>query len=392
MSMFKQSRSDDNPLVVTPWHQRGPFRSGNTGADAALHLSAVWACVRLVSDAVAMMPLEAFTIRNGERVTIPPNRLLERPSPDASLTEWVQMAMTSMLLRGNAYGFISERDQLGYATQIEPLHPDQVRVKVNSDSGHLDYTVAAQPVDRDDIVHIRGMRMPGMPLGLSPIEYSARTLATEAAAEAFGAGFFEDGAHPSAVLTTDQQVKKEAAAAIKERFKASIEGRDVAVLGAGVKYNAIQVSPEESQFLETQKFGTSQIARIFGVPAEMIGGTGGGSMTYSNVTQRSLDFLTYAVQPWLTRIEDAIYPLIPGARHVRFNTSALVRMTATDRWSVNKTRLSNGAATINEIRAEEGQPPVEWGNEPYLPAFVSAAAMVTTQDELLDPPKQGENK
>ncbi len=392
MSLFTSKRADF-PLPPVPAYP-GQSLFGGSGpqtVDSAMRISAVWACVRMLSDAVSMMPLEAFGVdKDGARRPIKPGPLLTKPSSDATLPEWVQMLLTSLLLRGNAYGVHVERDGNGFPTQTELLHPDQVQVHVDRDTGRLTYTAGGQPLATEDVLHVRGLRLPGVPLGLSPIDYAAKTLATEQAAAAFGRGFFLDGAHPSAVLTTDQQVGQDKAQEVKDRFKAAIKGRDVAVLGAGVKYTAIQVNPEESQFLETQKFSISQIARIFGVPPEMIGGDSGGSMTYSNVTQRSLDFLTYAVQPWLTRIENAIFPLIPGARHVRFNTSALVRMTPIDRWNVAKNRLLLGAATINEVRAEEGQAAVEWGDEPYLPAFSSSSALAVTQDEIANPDDKGD--
>lgn len=389
MSLFTSKRSTF-PLPPIPAHYGQATSSAPQTADGAMRISAVWACVRLLSESVSMMPLEAFGVNpDGTRRPIKPGPLLTKPSVDATLAEWVQMIMVSALLRGNAYGVHLSFDGNGYPTQTELVNPDSVKVRVDPETGMLAYTVGVTPVPRENMLHIRGMRIPGMALGMSPIEYAARALATETAAGQFGRGFFEDGAHPSAILSTDANVTKEQAETVKARFKAAITGRDVAVLGAGVKYTAVQVKPEESQFLATQKFSINQIARVFGVPPEMIGGDSGGSMTYSNVTQRSLDFLTYAVQPWLTRIENAIFPLIPGVRHVRFNTSALVRMTPVDRWNVTKNRLTLGAATINEIRAEEGQPPVEWGDEPYLPAFNSSAAMVTTQAEVLDPADKG---
>jgi len=355
----------------------GAWSGGPMSPDKAMRLTGVWACVRLISESVAMMPLEAF----GPGVDGGPPRPLKNPgpllkSPAAGMTaaEFVQVIVTSMLLRGNFYGMIVARDGYGLPTQIEPLNPDRVAVRVD-DEGTVRYRVGKTEIDDPhDILHIRGMRLPGAVVGMSPIEYAARALHTTEAAGRFGANFFDADAHPTAILATKDPVSPESAKVVKERFKAAVQNRDIAVLGLGLEYSQVQVSPEESQFLETQKWGLAEIARVYGVPPEMIGGTAGGGLTYSNVTQRSLDFLTYALQPWLTRLESALTPLIPGARFVRFNTSALVRMTATDRWAVNRIQLETKAATINEVRAEEGRGPVEWGDTPVESSAPTPAA------------------
>jgi HK97 family phage portal protein len=375
MSLFHK-RGSWTPEPFVPPYPGAPMFGimGTPSSEQALRLSAVWACVRMISDAVSMMPLEAYTMRAGKRVPLKDaGPLLTKPSADATRSEWVQMLMTSLLLRGNAYGQIVQRGAFGLPTQIELANPDVVRLNVDA-SGRLNYTFAGHQLPFEDVFHIRGMRIPGSLMGLSPIEYAAKTLNLSASAQEFGYGFFQDGAHPSGILTTDQPVSQENATILKERFKAGQKGRDTAVLGAGVKYQQIQVSPDESQFLQTQMATVSDIARIFGVPSEMIGGTGPGGMTYSNVTQRYLDFLTLSVQRWLNRLEDAITPLVPGAKHVLFDTSVLLRMTPSDKWGVNVMRINTGAVTINELRAIDGLEPVAWGNEPYLPGMHNTSA------------------
>jgi HK97 family phage portal protein len=300
--------------------------------------------------------------------------LLRSPAGDMTLPAWLYQIVVSLLLRGNAYGKVVARDAGGvYPTAIAILNPDEVRVTMGA-SGALVFTHKGAEIPSRDVFHIAGMTLPGSPLGLSPITYASPILRTAAAAAQFGRGFFEDGAHPSALLTTANPINQTQAREIKDRFLASVKGREPAVFGAGLTYTAVTVSPEESQFLETQRFSLEQIARMFKVPAEMIGGSRGPGMTYSNVTSRSLDFLTYCVQPWLSRVESAITPLIPGAQHVLFDTSPLLRMTDADRWNVTAVRLKNGALTINEVRSDDGLPAVPWGDEPFIPSIAPAAA------------------
>ena len=174
----------------------------------------------------------------------------------------------------------------------------------------------------------------------------------------FSLGFFRDGAHPSALLESDDDMDQDQARVAKERFRAAITGREPAMLSGGLKYVPIQISPNESQFLETQKYGVASIARIFGVPPEMIAGEAGNSMTYANVEQRSIDFLTYSVQPWLARIEAALAQLFPGKRHVKFDTSVLLRTDL-------KTRIEAGAIGIasRQLMPDEAR---AWGDLPPL--------------------------
>lgn len=375
MSIFFGQRRSGGPFPepIVPPFPGISMTGGMLTPDTALQVSAVWACVRLLADAVSMMPLHAYGMRDGVRqpVTDPP--LLRQPSADATMPDFIYMVMVSLLLRGNAYGRIVGRDSRAYPTQIEMLAPDRVSVSVDG-NGVVTYRVGGEIVPTEDIWHVRAYRTAGAVKGLSPISYAATAIGTQVAAENFARGYFTDAPHPSGILVAKGQVTKDQARAIKESYQGSVHNREIAVLGAGVEYQGISISAEESQFLQTKQFGVAEVARFFGVTPEMIGGSSGSSMTYANVTQRAMDFLTYSVQPWLNRIEAALFPLLPGQQHVRFDTSVLVRLAPQDRWLVNKTKLTTGAGFINEIRAEEDLPPVEWGDEPYMPGMGPAAA------------------
>jgi HK97 family phage portal protein len=206
-------------------------------------------------------------------------------------------------------------------------------------------------MSKEDIAHVRAYRMPGSALGLSPIQYAASAIQTDRSVQEFAYGFFRDGAHPSSVLLSDEEFTQDQARTIKERFIASIQGREPSVLTGGMKYEQIQVSPNESQFLETQKYNVAQISRIFGVPPEMIAAEAGNSMTYANVEQRSLDFLTYSVQPWLTRLEAFMGTLLPGKKHVRFDTSVLLRTDMETMFKATAIGLASHQLLADEARA-----------------------------------------
>jgi HK97 family phage portal protein len=131
------------------------------------------------------------------------------------------------------------------------------------------------------------------------------------------------------------------------------------VLDNGAKYKPITIAPEESQFLETTKANVAAVARIYGVPPEMIAGEVGNSLTYANVEQRSLDFLTYGVTPWLVRLERAISALLPRGQFVKFNAGALLRTTTKARYEAHEIGIRAGFLTVNEARALEDLPPLE---------------------------------
>ncbi|MGZ4555852.1 MAG: phage portal protein [Mycobacteriaceae bacterium] len=360
MSLFKREaprelRQAFPEPIISPF-PGSTSGGGGASISTALQVSAVWACVRLIADSVSMMPVHAFTMDGPSRKPIPDPPLLLHPSSDAGMCDWLYMLVVSLMLRGNAYGRVVSRDSLLYPTQIEWMHPDSVSVHVGDDGG-LVYTVAGRELPKGDVKHVRAYRMPGSPLGLSPIQYAASAIQTDRSVQEFAYGFFRDGAHPSSILMSDEEFTQDQARSIKERFIASIQGREPSVLTGGMRYEQIQVSPNESQFLETQKYNVAQISRIFGVPPEMIAAEAGNSMTYANVEQRSLDFLTYSVQPWLTRLEAFLGTLLPGKRHVRFDTSVLLRTDLETRLKATAIGIASHQLLPDEARAMGDLPP-----------------------------------
>ncbi|MDA8439569.1 MAG: phage portal protein [Propionibacterium sp.] len=359
MSLFRREQRQWAPEpIISPFPGVSPIGSNGTpSADSAMRSSAVWACVRLLADTVSMMPLHAYTLREGVRVPIADPPLLLRPSDDATMPDWIYMVMVSALLRGNVYGRVVRRDAQQYPVQIELMNPDDVQVRVDA-SGALTYATRGGTIPREDVWHMKAYRMPGLRVGLSPIQYAAASINMDAAINAFALGYFLDAPHPSSVLESDQSINQEQARTIKERLIASVNGREPLILGAGLKFNPLSVSPEESQFLATQKFGIASIARIFGVPPEMIAAEAGNSMTYANVEQRGIDFLTYSVQAWLTRIEASLAPLMPGQKHARFDTSVLTRTDIETRIKAGAIAIASKQQTPDEVRAWSDLPPL----------------------------------
>lgn len=333
--------------------------------DQALTIPTVWSCVSLISNAVAMLPIETFEESSGGVPSRIPNpQVLRNPYGDMTQAEWIHMAMVSMLLRGNIIARSLERDnqRLALPTQVQILNPDLVKLDADEDTGALRYTLTSNgkltEIPRDDVWHVRGLTMPGSRVGLSPISYAAAMMNVDLAARQFASDFFFGGGIPKAVVSTDQPVNQEQSRTIKDRVLAATRNREPIVLGQGLSYKTISVNPEESQFLATHAQTVTEVARLFNVPAGMVGGSEGGSMTYANVEQRSLDFLVHCVQPWLQRLEQALAWLLPPSQFVKFDTRVLLRTDAETQAKVWNQLLAGKIVVPSEIRQEMGRPPM----------------------------------
>lgn len=336
--------------------------------EASLQKVAVWACVALVRSIVEMLPLDVFAGADGDRREIPmPSWLADLGGDGHGLADWCSQATYSGMLRGNEIGLIEERSpRLATPTQIVLQHPDQVRVHRDYGSGQLHWYVNGVEVDRSKVWHQRVNSVPGHPMGLSPIETHALTIGTGIAAMRFGSQWFEDGAHPSGLLVASSPLGQTAAKTAKQRFMDALRGtREPIVLGQGWKYQAIQIAPNESQFLETNQFTGAECCRIFGPAlAEILGYETGGSLTYANIEQRSIDLLTFAVDPWLVRLERALGKLLPDGQFVKFNRGALLRTDLLTRFRAHAIALQNRFKVVNEVRDDEDMTKVAWGDEP----------------------------
>ncbi|MBP2370232.1 phage portal protein [Pseudonocardia parietis] len=331
--------------------------------ETALTLAPVYSATRLLADSVAALPLQAFRrTADGARKPMSAPEVFTDPTEFGTTHEWVQRVMTSLLLRGNAYGYVPLFDRDGYPRRIEWLHPDEVSVDDNFSVGRRPvWFWKGRRVDPGRLVHIPGYVLPGQVLGLAPISAFALTTETGLLSQQFGRDWFRNGSVPSGVLETDQSVDQNQARVLKDRFREATRGREPIVLGLGTRYNPITVSPDESQFLATLKMTVNQIASIYGIPPDMIGGEAGGSLTYANVEQQSLNFVTYTLRPWLTKLESSFSRLIPDGEYVRFNADAMVRADLTSRYAAHHIALTDGWKNRDEIRELEDLPPLPGG-------------------------------
>lgn len=353
--------------------------ASNVSTDQAMRLSAVFACLRLLSEAIATLPLDTFRRDRGTRKPYRPRPdYLSFQPPQGSRIDYLSQVMLSLLTDGNAY-VLTPRDAMGIPVDLIVLDP--TAVEVSRKGGKLGYKVG--DVDLDpvfDVMHIPGMRMPGSLKGLSPIAYARETIGLGLSAQRFGAAFFDNGALPGAVIEAPNDMKQDAV----DRFKAMWNDRHagvgnahkIGVLTQGATLNKVSIAPNDAQFLETRQFQVPDIARIFGVPPHLIADASNSTSWGSGLAEQNVAFGQFSLRPWTERIEDGHTRLLTthGLPDVflKLNLDALLRASLKDRYEAYAIAIQNGFGVPNDARKLEDQTPLPWGDQPYTGATAPA--------------------
>ncbi len=353
---------------------------------SAMQMTAVYACVRILSEAVAGLPVHLYRYTDDgskEKAIDHPLYLIlhDEPNPEMSSFVFRETLMTHLLLWGNAYAQII-RNGKGEVVALYPLMPNKMTVDRDS-NGMLFYqyqrssdealkdvgTVILSP---RDVLHIPGLGFDGL-VGYSPIAMAKNAIGLAIAAEEYGSKFYANGAAPSGVLEHPGTIKDPSRVreSWQNTFGGSSNASKVAVLEEGMKYTPISISPNEAQFLETRKFQINEIARIFRVPPHMVGDLEKSS--FSNIEQQSLEFVKYTLDPWVIRWEQSIQRrlLLPDEKKnyfVKFNVEGLLRGDYASRMQGYATARQNGWMSANDIRELENldRIPDEEGGNLYL--------------------------
>ena len=352
-----------------------------------MQMTAVYSCVRILSEAVAGLPLHLYkyTDSGGKAMALdhPLYRLLhDEPNPEMSSFVFRETLMTHLLLWGNAYAQII-RNGKNEIVALYPLMPNKMSVD-RDESGHLYYTyyrgsdeaiknkefaVTLQP---SDVLHIPGLGFDGL-VGYSPIAMAKNAIGMAIACEEYGAKFFANGAAPGGVLEHPGTIKdpQRVRESWQSTFGGSGNANKIAVLEEGMKYTPIGISPEQAQFLETRKFQINEIARIFRVPPHMVGDLEKSS--FSNIEQQSLEFVKYTLDPWVIRWEQSIQRSLlsrdeKAVYFVKFNLEGLLRGDYQSRMNGYAIGRQNGWMSANDIRELENldRIPEEDGGDLYL--------------------------
>lgn len=341
--------------------------------DKALQLSAVWACVRLLSESVSTLPLRLYERRDdGSRVqaTEHPLYRLLTVSPNAEMTpaRFILMIVASIALRGNA--FVEKKRVAGRIVALVPLLPQCMVVK-RLDTGRLEYTYTENGQQRvigeKDLMHIRGFGLDGV-CGLLPVNtgrdiFGAAMSADEAAAKVFAQGMQASGILSSDTKLTD--VQREQLRKNLTNFMGSTNSGKILVAEAGLKYQGITMNPEAAQMLETRNFAIEEICRWFRVPPFMVGHMDKQSSWASSVEGMNLQWLTNGLRPLLENIEQEISRCLldnDGRYFAEFSVEGLLRADSAGRASYYTTGLQNGWMSRNEVRRLENLPPIPGGD------------------------------
>ena len=393
MSIFSGLfKSRDHPTNSTVGSRYAFYMGGSSSGKlvterSAMQMTAVYACVRILSEAIAGLPLHLYHYKDDggkEKALKHPLYLLlhDEPNPEMSSFVFRETLMTHLLLWGNAFAQII-RNGKGEVVALYPLMPNKMTVS-RDESGQLYYTYqkSQEELPKDnaytvvlhssDVLHIPGLGFDGL-VGYSPIAMAKNAIGLAIATEEYGAKFFANGATPGGLLEYPGTVKDpdRVRESWNKGFSGSQNAGKVAILEEGMKYTPISIAPEQAQFLETRKFQINEIARIFRVPPHMVGDLEKSS--FSNIEQQSLEFVKYTLDPWVVRWEQSIQRTLlkPEEKEqyfVKFNLEGLLRGDYQSRMNGYAIGRQNGWMSANDIRELENldRIPAEEGGDLYL--------------------------
>ena len=388
--LFTKTR--DKPQNRTSGSSYSFLFGGSTSGKAvnersSMQMTAVYACVRILAEAIAGLPLHLYrhdddSSKHKAKEHPLYNLLHAEPNPEMTSFVFRETLMTHLLLWGNAYAQII-RNGKGQVAALYPLMPNRMQVDRDKHGRlYYQYTTSAEDaptmqgatkiLDPSEVLHIPGLGFDGL-VGYSPIAMAKNAIGMAIACEEYGAKFFANGAAPSGVLEHPGTVKDPTR--LREtwqgQFGGSANSGKVAVLEEGMKYTPISISPEQAQFLQTRKFQINEIARIFRVPPHMVGDLEKSS--FSNIEQQSLEFVKYTLDPWVIRWEQALSRALLGAEEkgkyfFRFNVEGLLRGDYQSRMTGYATARQNGWMSANDIRTLEDMDRIteEEGGDLYL--------------------------
>jgi len=325
----------------------------DTTPEAALTLAAVYRSVSIIASTVSQLPCSVT--RSQETIT---SGIANRPDINISTSEFWSQTVISLALHGNAYWWVSMGSN-GQAQNLTVLDPKSVSVSVeevpNSPLWRPRYEVNGTRVDNKMLKHLRLFTPPAQIMGLGPIQAARQDLATAMNVRAYGDAVLSNGGVPTGVLSTDQFLNQEQADKYRASWNEAQNVRGLAVLGAGLTYSPITLSPQDIQYLENQQFSTAQIGRLFGIPASWLGiGIEGSSITYSTTEDLARAYIQTTLTQYLTAIESALSDVLPRGQQARFKLDGLLRADIKSRVEAYKGLFELGAITTEEIRASEG--------------------------------------
>ncbi|HEK1206240.1 phage portal protein [Proteus mirabilis] len=345
-------------------------------ADKAMQLSAVWACVRLLSESISTLPIKIYKSESdGSRSLAkdhPIYRLLcKQPNFEMTPSRFMLMVVASLCLRGNS--FIEKKYIGSKLVALEPLLPQNMMVKRSDQTGMLEYKYTdplgqkTRTIPTNKIMHIRGFGMDGI-CGMIPVKIGRDVIGAALSVEESAAKIFENGLQSSGFLSSEFPLDDEQRERIRSyllSFVGSKNAGKMMVLEGGMKYNNVTMNPEAAQMLESRTFSIEEICRWFRVPPFMVGHMDKQSSWASSVEGMNMQFLTNTLRPLLVNIEQEISRCLLNGDddyYAEFSVEGLLRADSAGRSAYYTTALQNGWMSRNDVRRLENLPPIEGGD------------------------------
>jgi len=370
---FRRRREETRSIDSVPWNHGGTLGNPAVTQERALRLAPVFSAHRFLADSVSTLPLHGYR-RFGDRrepmPTLP--QLFQFLDDEGTLVDWLTQCVLSLAGHGNAIAIITSRDGFGFPTAAKWRPRSEFFVDDDS-PGRPQWYWNGRQINRDEVIHIPWLTVPGKTLGLSPIEAFAMTVNAGLSAQQYGNDWFAAGGVPPGTFkNTQKTVTQTEASAIKARLVSAIKSRQPIVYGNDWDFNPIVIPPEQAQFVESQKLTANQIAAIYGIDPEEVGGEAANSLTYSNEEMRQTKRLANT-RPWRHRLEQAFAAVLPERQYVRFKPAAVITSDLKTRHEVYKLQREIGLANVDEQRALEDLPPLPNGQgADYTPLQVLA--------------------
>ena len=387
ISSLWQTRSLERPTTpLTGAALLAAFGGAPTASGAyvspstAMQLTAVYACVRVISQAISTLPVHVYRERaaGGSDVVRdhPVARLFGRrgPNPEMTKVNYLQALIANTLLWGNGFSDVQRSPIDGSVSRLRVL-PSARTSQVRNSRNVLVYQTLDEygvPTMRrfDRVLHIRTTSEVGLD-GYSPIAQNRETLGMAKSTADYGARFFANGARPGGVLQLDGQLSEDGINRLRTSWEAAHsvgagQAHKVAILENGLKWQSVGMPNDDAQWLDTRKYTRSEIASIYGVPAHLINDL--EKATFSNVEHLGLEFVTQCIRPWCENIEAAMNQTLfteaeQETLYIKFNVAGLARGDLASRYAAYATGRQNGWLTANEIRELEEMNPIDGGDE-----------------------------
>jgi HK97 family phage portal protein len=391
MGFFENFKGLWQPKAQTPgplddfWYDGYPY-AVNAGVrinpTTAMRITAVYACVRLLSENGAAVPCQLFRhIENGGKELAVDHPLydvlMHAPNHYQTPFEFKQQLIRCASIRGFFYAEIV-LDRSGYPQALLPLHPDRVTIEKLPGKRWRYRYIDEDGLERifmpEELFRVVEYTEEDGFTPISPIKANADTVGVTEAAERYAASYFGNASNPGGALESDLQIDDPTRKSIRESWERAHRGPNnsgkVAVLGSGLKYKPISINPEDAQLLDTREFQLTDICRIFGVPPHLVQQL--LRATFSNIEHQSLDFSTYTMRPKFRRIEDSIGRdlLLADERKTYFAKFDLNDLMAADlkaQAEYSASGIQNGWMTPNEVRKRQGLNALDGLDEPMIP-------------------------